>query len=135
MYVIPAKGGNPGASCIVIPAGWNPDAARVRLKSRAMPIDITVISAMRALIEIAMLMLLARGVLWLFGPRARQGNFFYDIMTIIATPFIRAMRAITPRIVRDAYIPAMAFVLVVCLWLALGIAKAAMCASRGLECL
>lgn len=100
-----------------------------------MPIDITIITAVRALIEIAMLMLLARGAMWLFGPRARQGNFFYDIMTIVAAPFIKGMRRITPRFVRDAYIPAMAFVLVVCLWLALGIAKAAMCASRGLECL
>ena len=99
-----------------------------------MPIDITVITAARALIEIAMLMLIARGLMWLFGPKARQGNFFYDIMTIIATPFIRATRAITPRFVRDTYVPTVTFVLVVCLWLALGIAKAAMCASRGLEC-
>jgi hypothetical protein len=98
-----------------------------------MQIDITLITAVRALIEIAMLMLLARGLMWLFGPRARQGNFFYDIMTIVAKPFIRATRAITPRFVRDAYIPATTFVLVVCLWLALGIAKAAICASRGLE--
>ena len=100
-----------------------------------MPIEITAITAARALIEVAMLMLLARGVMWLFGPKARQGNFVYDILTIGTMPFVRGTRAIMPKLVRDAYVPATAFFLVFCLWLALGIAKVAMCSSRGLECL
>lgn len=100
-----------------------------------MPIEITLITAARALIEVAMLMLLARGAMWIFGPKARQGNFFYDILTIGTMPFIRATRAIVPKLVRDVYVPAIAFVLLVLPWLALGVAKAAMCASRGLECL
>ena len=105
-----------------------------RYNPRAMPIDITFITVLRALIEVAMLMLLGRGALWIFGPKARRGNFFYDILTIGTLPFLRATRAIAPKLVRDAYIPAATFVLVVVIWLGLGIAKAAMCASRGLEC-
>ena len=101
---------------------------------RAMPFDVTLISILRAVIEVAMLMLAGRGMLWLFGPRARQGNFVYDILTIGTLPFIKAVRAITPKFVRDAHIPAATFFLVFWVWLGLGIAKAAMCASHGLQC-
>jgi hypothetical protein len=100
-----------------------------------MPFEITLISVLRALIEVAMLMLLLRGILWLFGPRARQGNFFYDILSVGTAPFTRGTRFITPKLVRDAYVPVLTFVLLFCVYLALGIAKAAICAARGLECM
>ena len=99
-----------------------------------MPADIATISILRALIEVALLMLLGRGVLWIFGPRARQGNFVYDILTVGVMPFIKLTRRITPKFVRDAHIPAATFFLVFWIWLGLGIAKAAMCASHGLQC-
>lgn len=100
-----------------------------------MPIDITIISVLRALIEVALLMLLIRGLLWIFGPRARRGNFFYDILTVGVTPFVKGTRAITPKLLRDAYVPALTFFLLFCVYLGLGITKAAICASRGLECI
>ena len=53
-----------------------------------MPFEILLISVLRGLAEVAGLMLLGRGLLWLFGPKARQGNFVYDILTIGTKPFI-----------------------------------------------
>ena len=97
-----------------------------------MPADIATIAIFHALIEVAMLMFLERGLMWLFGPRARQGNFFYDVLTIGTAPFVKVTRAITPKFVRDKYIPAEAFLLVLLIWLALGIAKAALCTSHGI---
>src|SRR5687768_3443756 len=99
-----------------------------------MPIEILLISVLRGLTEVAGLMLLGRGLLWLFGPKARQGNFVYDILTIGTRPFIQVTRKLTPRFVRDAHIPAATFFLVFWIWIGLGIAKAAMCASRALQC-
>jgi len=99
-----------------------------------MPLDITLISALRALIEVAGLMLLARGLLWLFGPRARQGNFVYDILTIGTKPFMQLTRKVTPRFVRDAYVPALTFVLLFGIWIGVGMANAVLCATRGLQC-
>jgi len=100
-----------------------------------MPFEIIAISVLRGLVEVAGMMLIGRAGLWLFGPRARQGNFVYDILTIGTRPFIQATRVITPRLVRDTHIPAATFFLVFWIWIGLGIAKAAMCASRGLQCL
>lgn len=100
-----------------------------------MPFDITLITIARTLFEVCGMMLVARGVLWLFGPKARQGNFFYDLLTVGAKPFMNLTRRITPGFIDDAYIPATTFVLVFVIWTGLGIAKAAMCASRGLQCM
>jgi len=100
-----------------------------------MPTDILLLSAAQALIEVAGLMLIARGVMWLFGPRAREGNFFYAMLTAGTMPFIRFARLITPRAVRDAYTPAIAFALVVLLWIAVGLARTELCTARSVQCL
>ena len=99
-----------------------------------MPVDIQLLVAIRALIEVAGLMLLIRGAIWLFAPKARE-SFIYGIFSAGTMPFIRMARAITPRDVRDFFIPLVAFLLLFCVWLALGIARDWACAARALECL
>ena len=42
--------------------------------------EITVLATLRALVEVAGLMLLLRGFMWSFGPKART-NFIYGIFT------------------------------------------------------
>ena len=105
-----------------------------RYNPPAMPLDILLITVLRGLVEVAGMMLVGRGMLWLFGPRARQGNFVYDILTIGVKPFLRMTRKVTPRIVRDSHIPAATFFLLFWIWLGLGMAKAVMCAQRALQC-
>ena len=99
-----------------------------------MPFEIMLISVLRGLVEVAGLMLIGRAMLWIFGPRARQGNFVYDLLTTGTKPFMLVVRKISPGFVRDSHIPAATFFLLFWTWLGLGIAKAAMCASRGLQC-
>jgi hypothetical protein len=99
-----------------------------------MPIDVFLVSAARALVEVAGLMLLGQGVLWLFGPRARDGNFIYDLFKKGTSPLIKVTRAITPRFVHDAHIGLVAFVVLVWLWLALAFAKRYLCVTQGLQC-
>ena len=100
-----------------------------------MPFEITLITIARTLFEVCVMMLIVRGVLWIFGPKARAGNFFYDLFTVGAKPFMNLTRRITPGFIGEAYMPVITFVLVFLIWIALGIAKAAMCASRGLQCI
>jgi hypothetical protein len=99
-----------------------------------MPTDILLITAARALVEVAGLMLIARGVMWLFGPRAREHNFFYAALTAGTLPFIRLARALTPRAVSDTYTPVIAFVLLFVLWIVAGVGKEWLCAARSVQC-
>jgi hypothetical protein len=99
-----------------------------------MPTDILLITALRALIEVAGLMLLARGVMWLVGPRAREHNFFYAALTAGTLPFLRLARALSPRAVSDAWTPIIAFVLLFVLWIAAGVGREWLCSARSIDC-
>jgi hypothetical protein len=98
-----------------------------------MPIEITIISTLAALFQVAGLMLLVRGAIWLFGPKARN-SMVYGIFTVGSMPFIRLARAIVPRAVPDTYIPAIAFLLVLTIWVALALAQQSLCVQRGVQC-
>lgn len=80
------------------------------------------------------MMLVGQGVLWLFGPRARDGNFIYDLFKKGTLPIIRVTRAIAPRFVHDAHIGLLAFFILVWLWLGLAFAKRYLCVVQGLQC-
>ena len=95
-----------------------------------MPIHILIVSTLAALLEVAALMMLIRGAIWLLGPKARM-SFVYGIFTVGSTPFIRLTRRIVPRAVPDSYIPAVAFVLVCLISIALAFAVQSLCEQRG----
>ena len=99
-----------------------------------MPTEILLISIARALVEVAGMLMLGQGVLWLFGPRARDGNFIYDLFKKGAAPVIKLTRLITPRFVHDAHVGLVAFILLLWLWFALAYARSYMCAAQGLQC-
>lgn len=99
-----------------------------------MPIEILLLSIVRALVEVAGMLLLGQGLLWLFGPKAREGNFVYDLFKKGTKPIIRLTRAISPRFVPDAHIGLIAFVLLLWVWFALAFAKHSLCLARQLSC-
>jgi hypothetical protein len=99
-----------------------------------MPIDILLISIARAVVEVAGLFMLGQGILWLFGPKARDGNFIYDLFKKGTRPITGLTRLITPRFVHDAHIGLVAFFILVWLWFGLAVAKRYMCAAQGLQC-
>ena len=99
-----------------------------------MPTEILVISIVRALVEVAGMFLLGQGVLWIFGPRARDGNFVYDLFKKGTAPIIKATRVISPRFIHDAHIGLVAFFLLGCLWFGLGLWKRYLCVIQGVQC-
>jgi hypothetical protein len=99
-----------------------------------MPTDILLISIVRALVEVAGMFLLGQGVLWIFGPKARDGNFVYDLFKKGTNPIIKATRAVSPRFIHDAHIGLVAFFLLTCLWFGLGVWKRYLCAVQSLQC-
>jgi hypothetical protein len=99
-----------------------------------MPADILLLTIARALVEVAGMLLLGQGVLWLFGPRARDGNFVYELFRTGTRPLVKATRIITPRFVHDSHIGMVTFIILVWLWLALAFAKRYLCVAQGIQC-
>ena len=99
-----------------------------------MPIDLFLVGALRALIEVAGFALLGQGLLALLAGERRHGNPFYRILAIISAPALRATRFITPRAISDERIPALAFFLLFCLWIGLAVLKHHLCGLPGLAC-
>jgi hypothetical protein len=98
-----------------------------------MSFQIVLISALRALIEVAGLMLLLRGAVWLAGVKARA-SFFYGLLTAGTAPFVRAARAASPRAIGDGLMPLVAFLVLLCLWILTGIVREWLCAASPGQC-
>jgi len=99
-----------------------------------MPIELLLLSVVRALVEITGCFMIGQGMLALLAGKSRQQNFVYQLFRIVTTPVIKATRFITPRFVRDEHIPVAAFLLLAWLWIGLAIAKRYVCFTHGLEC-
>jgi hypothetical protein len=99
-----------------------------------MPTDILLISIARALVEVAGAFLLGQGILWIFGPKARDGNFVYDLFKKGTSPITKLTRIVTPRIIHDAHVGLVAFFILACLWFGLGVWKRYLCVTHGLQC-
>jgi len=99
-----------------------------------MPAEILFISILRALVEVAGMLMLGQGLLWLFGPKARDGNFIYDLFKKGTSPFIKATRFIMPKFIHDAHIGLVAFLILLWIWFGLGVAKRHICVAQQLVC-
>lgn len=99
-----------------------------------MPIDLWLISAAKAVVEIAGLALLAQGVVGFLSGARRENNGVYRLLRVVTRPATRLVRWFTPRLVVDAHIPAVTFFVLVWLWFLLIYAKYQSCLSHGLNC-
>jgi hypothetical protein len=84
-----------------------------------MQIGLLLVVVVKALAELAGMFLLGRGLLWLLAGRKRMDNIFYQVLAIVTDPLLRFTRWIAPRVVLDGYIPAIAFGLVLWIWVAI----------------
>lgn len=84
-----------------------------------MATELLAIVIVKALAELAGMFLLGRGLLYVLSGMKRGDNIFYQVIAIVTDPLIRAARWLTPRVVLDSYVPAIAFALVAWVWLAI----------------
>lgn len=73
----------------------------------------------KALAELAGMFLLGRGLLYVLAGRKREANIFYQVISIVTNPVLRAARWVTPRMVIDKHIPLVALLLLAWIWLAI----------------
>lgn len=85
--------------------------------------ELLILSALRVLVEVALLSLLAQGAVGLLSGTRRQANPIYQLFQVVTRPVIRIIRIVTPRPVIDRHIPFVAFFLLFWLWIFLAWAK------------
>ena len=91
------------------------------------------VSSVKLVAEIALLALAGQFLLGLLAGKKRESNFFYKLLQVLTGPFVKGMRAITPRVVIDRHIPLAAFVLLSTVWVVSTITKINICLQIGVE--
>jgi hypothetical protein len=97
-------------------------------------LEFFVVSALKALVEVAGMALLGQWLIGLVAGKSRQDNFVYRIFLVVTSPIYRLARAISPRFIADAHMGLASFFIVFWLWVALVFAKGYICQSQNLAC-
>lgn len=77
------------------------------------------VSAARALVEIAGLFLMGQGLLHVLAGASREQNGIYLLFRMLTRPVLTVFRHITPRVVIDRHLPFVAFFLLLWAWISL----------------
>jgi hypothetical protein len=83
--------------------------------------------AAQQLVLVAALALLGQFVVSLFNYRAREQNLVYRLFKLIASPVVKLVRLVTPKVVLDQHIPIAAFLVVLFAYFWLGFEHRASC--------
>ena len=91
------------------------------------------VSALKLVIEIALMVLLGRFVLGLLAGAKREKNGVWQLFDMLIRPFERLVRAISPKLVLDRHIPLATGALLVSAWLLTTLMKIQVCVEIGVE--
>jgi len=91
------------------------------------------VSAIKLVVEIALMALAGQFVLGLLAGAKRDGNIFYRTLQIITGPVLKGVRWMAPRVVLDRHIPLAALVLLATAWMVATVVKVDICLRVGLE--
>jgi hypothetical protein len=91
------------------------------------------ISALKLIVEIALLSLFGQWVLGLLAGQKKEGNIFYKLLETLGKPFVQIARFITPRVILDRHVPLVAFLLLAFAWLIVTWTKVNHCIRIGVE--
>jgi len=91
------------------------------------------VSAIKLVVEIALMALAGQFVLGLLAGAKRDGNFFYRTLQVVTNPVLKGVRWMAPRVVLDRHIPLAALVLLASAWLVATVLKVDLCLRVGIE--
>lgn len=90
-------------------------------------------SAIKLIVEIALMALVGQWVLGLLAGQKRDTNLFYQLLSVMTHPFVKATRLITPRLVIDAHIPLVTFLLLAMIWVVATYIRISICLEIGVH--
>jgi len=109
------------------------DASTLRGNAAATPNVLLVVTALKTIVEIALMALVGQWLLGLLAGAKRDSNFFYKLLQTLTMPFIRLARWISPSIVIDRHIPLVTFLLLVFGWIFFTMMRIDLCLQVGVE--
>ncbi len=85
------------------------------------------LGTVQLVVAIALMALIAQGILYILAGREREKNLFYQVIRIIPSPFVKLTRLVTPKVFEDRVIPFATFCILsaIFLWLAFAIPQVA----------
>lgn len=84
---------------------------------------LSLVVVLKGLAEFAGLLLLGQGLVYLLSFGRHDVNPVYRFMRFLTSPLVRVARLLSPGVIVDRHVPAVAFFLVALLWVALTFAK------------
>lgn len=81
------------------------------------------VSILKGLLEIVVLTMVGRGLLFILAGRTRETNVVYKAFGVVTDRVNAVVRAITPRFIIDAHVPFVSFFLLLVLWVAVLVTK------------
>ncbi len=96
--------------------------------------ELFLLGALRALAEVALLLLLGQGLLALLAGQRRHDNSIYQLFVIATRPVLKLVRAICPPQVIDRHLPVVAFFVLFWCWIGLAWLKRSYCQAQQLQC-
>lgn len=91
------------------------------------------VTSFKLVAEIALMAIAGQWLLGMLAGAGRDRNVFYRLLQVMTSPFIKAMRLITPRVVLDRHLPLAAFLLLSVAWVALTATKINLCLQSGVD--
>lgn len=96
--------------------------------------ELLLLGGLRAVVEVALLLLLGQGLLALLAGQRRHRNNIYQLFVLATRPVLKLIRLICPPQVIDKHLPVVAvFVLFWC-WIGLAWLKRGYCQAQQLQC-
>ncbi|HEX2542390.1 MAG TPA: hypothetical protein VHM00_15070 [Caldimonas sp.] len=92
-----------------------------------------IVSAIKLVVEIALMALAGQFLLGLLAGARRESNFFYRVLKVMTDPVVKGVRFLTPRVVLDRHVPVAAFALLASIWLVTTIVKIDICLRVGID--
>ena len=99
-----------------------------------MPIELLLLRALRALVEVAGCFLLGQGLLYLLAGKRRDRNPVYQLFQLLTSPVVKLTRAITPRQIIDRHVPVVGFFILLWIWIGLALVKRHFCTLHQIAC-
>jgi hypothetical protein len=90
-------------------------------------------TSIKLIAEIALMALLGQWLVGLLAGPRRDTNIAYRLLKVLTDPFVRGARFISPRVVIDRHLPAVAFLVLGMVWAVATVYKIQICINLGMQ--